>query len=761
MKVLEIKNNLVKISYDIDDNLPLSGFVIIEDTNCPYVAQIVNLKADNAINTAIVKLLFTFDNEGVLKNYNGTIPSIKASVSKLPSNELLDVLPVEVPIKLGAVAQQGIPLFVDKSIFEHNFIVCCNKQENINTFVNYMIPQLDSLKQKTVVIDVDGEFDYDNKFEFGYDFKLPLNYNTLNYIFDHDLEDVDVKSKAVIQDIFYEVQEYSKTLPLGFIPFNTFLDVVDAQYKETQIPELVLLKNKLLKYRDDNVFALNAAEITDLSEYIHNNNISVLNISKVDGDLQRQVISYLYEVMSQANASVYSIIKLNNYNASKKLIKRFLAGGNIATTVICGHEFKYLQELKQVAENFVFFAPLTTQHDFAAYNTYLNKLNPEEFVVYGNVTQEIPFIAELEAFSQEDLQPKTYYEEKTAPAVDTEPEAVEINAPEIPAAPIPQTVEQDEQGEQEEPEEDESAATFPQPVTFEPEYQQEVEQPEDSVAEIYPKPPVEEDSAPVEFQEEVSQEEVVAPEEFTESGDDVVVTPLEQEQIQPETGIDDDTTPTVDEDLPDVVTEPYENVLQELPQEIDQEQIVRDVDDILYNKKDVEESIPQLEDDEEITEDDLNMIDSLNNAVPAAEGEETELNIEPVIVEDEDEPAENANIEEIDEMPDGTPEIVEDIEDDEDEDDEEDEEDDEAPSPSAHEDIAEETPNVPVYPADDIPQNSSEIFEAGDQVSHPKYGTGVVEKMIKYGNKVLCSINFENIGRRLLDPAISEITKLK
>ena len=32
MQVLEIKNNLVKIAYDVKDNLALSGFVIIEDT---------------------------------------------------------------------------------------------------------------------------------------------------------------------------------------------------------------------------------------------------------------------------------------------------------------------------------------------------------------------------------------------------------------------------------------------------------------------------------------------------------------------------------------------------------------------------------------------------------------------------------------------------------------------------------------------------------------------------------------------------------
>ena len=68
--------------------------------------------------------------------------------------------------------------------------------------------------------------------------------------------------------------------------------------------------------------------------------------------------------------------------------------------------------------------------------------------------------------------------------------------------------------------------------------------------------------------------------------------------------------------------------------------------------------------------------------------------------------------------------------------------------------------DVPVYPADTPMREDIPVFEQGDRVTHPKYGEGVVEKMIKYGNKTLCSINFANIGRRLLDPAISELEKV-
>ena len=75
----------------------------------------------------------------------------------------------------------------------------------------------------------------------------------------------------------------------------------------------------------------------------------------------------------------------------------------------------------------------------------------------------------------------------------------------------------------------------------------------------------------------------------------------------------------------------------------------------------------------------------------------------------------------------------------------------------------EQVPFVPVYSAENDDSEDIPIFEAGEEVTHPKYGRGVVEKMIKYGNKTLYSVNFHasGIGRRLLDPVITELKKLK
>ena len=139
------------------------------------------------------------------------------------------------------------------------------------------------------------------------------------------------------------------------------------------------------------------------------------------------------------------------------------------------------------------------------------------------------------------------------------------------------------------------------------------------------------------------------------------------------------------------------------------EQVAKDIDQTFIYNKIEEDSLEEENPSIELTEDDLNFIDDINHG-------ENEI-LEPVT---------------------DAPENFDEERDDNSED--------------------EQEPVVPVYQAK-IPE-AAQTFEQGDHVSHPKYGEGIVEKMIRYGNKTLCSINFVNVGRRLLDPAISEISKL-
>lgn len=709
MKVLEIKNNLVKISYNREDNLLLSGFVIIEDSQTPYVAQVLSLKADNGINYAIVKLLFTFDSEGIVKNYDGTIPSLDSDVTKLSSDELLDIMPVNHPVEIGMLASQDVNLKVDRSVLEQNLLICSENKENTNTAIENFVFQLSTENYKSVIFDIDGKFP-GQKLKFGKDFKLPLNYDTINFIYEHDLDNVEPASKALIQDIFLEVQEYSKTVLDKFIPFDTFINVVDQQYKALGLTELVLLKNKLLKYREENVFAQNAKEIHTLRSAIRANLTNILDISSASDILQNEIIKYVYDSIDEMDLFVYSFVSLNNDNADKKLIRHFLTKNKIYTTIACSHNFKYLYELKERAGNLILFAPQTLQHDFASYNTFLNKLNTDEFIIYGKSTQHVPLIIELSSIleqeedhtqggvqEQTNIQPEPEEEPaKTEEADDFSDESNSYSyetliSDDTPIKPEQEESETDDNIEEAETQEeiqpqvisdiiDKEIAEEKEPATLPEIIEEAPENYSEELPDVFKNPPDETllQEAPIEIEEEV-------PPPVSESFIDGNIIEESEEPPAPVINYDDNSLPIISEDELHEKTEEA-NITPAI-----QDNAAEVVDEIMFSKPNVD--IPPIDeefDEEALTEDDLNFIEDVNI---------------------------------------GTPEIAEEV-------------------------------NVPVYQAETPVKAEIPVFEQGDRVTHPKYGEGVVEKMIKYGNKTLCSINFVNIGRRLLDPAISEIEKV-
>lgn len=765
MQVLEIKNNLVKIAYDVNDNLALSSFVIIEDTNTPYVAQVVNVKADKLTNFAIVKLLFTFNEEGILKNYNGTIPSLKSTVSILPSKELLDIIPIENNLIMGELAQQNVTLNVDKTILDNNLLVCSDNVENTNILLKNITKQID---EKIVIFDTDGLFDAENKITFGKDFKLPLNYDTINFIYENELDDVDATSRAVIQDIFIEVQEYTKNLPEGYLPFETFINVVDQQYKETQIPQLVLLKNKFIKYRDLNAFAETLKDVLSLSIAIDKSKVTIIDISEMAPVLQKEIMSYTYGVMKGINETIYSFVKVDNANSSKRLLKTFLSRDGIYTTIICRHEYKYLPELKSAAQNLILFTPQTLQHDFAAYNTFLNKLNTDEFIIYGAHTQNIPLIVELdeleldtqndddETESEKEIEeiPSSNVVPMPAPVQNTEPQEnvtvtpePEIQEEETFKAP---EVEYPDLGfDNETPSSNETPTVdFPETETL----NVTEEQPEENFTQIELPETFEEPEI-----EEVQQEE---PEEDIQENFDNEISqePIEEEVFMPETDI---SQVEINEDLSEQAIIEDSNI-SETPAEYtsqateEQAPIYNILDDNEIDYQDAEPEVLPLEPEIDYSVEDIDIEENYQEPQPYDENEamieQAAKDVDKLIYEklpNEDVTLDDLSDLQSDELTEDDLNLIGDLASDN------------GITPEPELEYNEEQPPVvPIYNAEDIEPQEQQSLEPGDRVSSPKYGEGVVEKMIKYGNKMLCSIEFPNIGRRLLDPAMTEIKKL-
>lgn len=765
MQVLEIKNNLVKIAYDVNDNLALSSFVIIEDTNTPYVAQVVNVKADKLTNFAIVKLLFTFNEEGILKNYNGTIPSLKSTVSILPSKELLDIIPIENNLIMGELAQQGVTLNVDKTILDNNLLVCSDNVENTNILLKNITKQID---EKIVIFDTDGLFDAENKITFGKDFKLPLNYDTINFIYENELDDVDATSRAVIQDIFIEVQEYTKNLPEGYLPFETFINVVDQQYKETQIPQLVLLKNKLIKYRDLNAFAETLKDVLSLSIAIDKSKVTIIDISEMAPVLQKEIMSYTYGVMKGINETIYSFVKVDNANSSKRLLKTFLSRDGIYTTIICRHEYKYLPELKSAAQNLILFTPQTLQHDFAAYNTFLNKLNTDEFIIYGAHTQNIPLIVELD-----ELELDTQNDDDETESEKDIEEIPSSNVVPMPA-PVQNTAPQENVTERPEPEIQEEE-TFKAPEVEYPDLGFDNETPSSNetptvdfsgtetlnVTEEQPEENFTQIELPETFEEpeieEVQQEE---PEEDIQKNFDNEISqgPIEEEVFMPETDI---PQVEINEDLSEQAIIEDSNI-SETPAEYtsqateEQAPIYNILDDNEIDYQDAEPEVLPLEPEIDYSVEDIDIEENYQEPQPYDENEamieQAAKDVDKLIYEklpNEDVTLDDLSDLQSDELTEDDLNLIGDLASDN------------GITPEPELEYNEEQPPVvPIYNAEDIEPQEQQSLEPGDRVSSPKYGEGVVEKMIKYGNKMLCSIEFPNIGRRLLDPAMTEIKKL-
>lgn len=765
MQVLEIKNNLVKIAYDVNDNLALSSFVIIEDTNTPYVAQVVNVKADKLTNFAIVKLLFTFNEEGILRNYNGTIPSLKSTVSILPSKELLDIIPIENNLIMGELAQQGVTLNVDKTILDNNLLVCSDNVENTNILLKNITKQID---EKIVIFDTDGLFDAENKITFGKDFKLPLNYDTINFIYENELDDVDATSRAVIQDIFIEVQEYTKNLPEGYLPFETFINVVDQQYKETQIPQLVLLKNKLIKYRDLNAFAETLKDVLSLSIAIDKSKVTIIDISEMAPVLQKEIMSYTYGVMKGINETIYSFVKVDNANSSKRLLKTFLSRDGIYTTIICRHEYKYLPELKSAAQNLILFTPQTLQHDFAAYNTFLNKLNTDEFIIYGAHTQNIPLIVELD-----ELELDTQNDDDETESEKDIEEIPSSNVVPMPA-PVQNTAPQKNVTERPEPEIQEEE-TFKAPEVEYPDLGFDNETPSSNeaptvdfsetetlnVTEEQPEENFTQIELPETFEEpeieEVQQEE---PEEDIQKNFDNEISqgPIEEEVFMPETDI---PQVEINEDLSEQAIIEDSNISKtpaEYTSQATEEQapIYNILDDNEIDYQDAKPEVLPLEPEIDYSVEDIDIEENYQEPQPYDENEamieQAAKDVDKLIYEklpNEDVTLDDLSDLQSDELTEDDLNLIGDLASDN------------GITPEPELEYNEEQPPVvPIYNAEDIEPQEQQSLEPGDRVSSPKYGEGVVEKMIKYGNKMLCSIEFPNIGRRLLDPAMTEIKKL-
>lgn len=817
MKILEVRDGFVK--FEADNSVYLSSFIQIDGIEKRYIAQVTQLKRSGENSIAYAKILFLYD--GSLQPYDRTQPSKESEIKEFTFDILNNSINAKAPVIAGETLGKGVSIIIDASSFDKKMLASIDDKQENNIIARNLVKQFNNLDKNVLIIDTLGVIDA-RKITAGVDFKLPLDTASLAFMYQDCLNDATADSKSMIIEIFKDLSDYSQTVP--FVPFGALKSIVDDMVDKSHVFKLLVLKNKLAKFDKLGYFAANKQEV-DKIDSILNSKCAIIDLSKLDTAFQNRYLAFLYEKLQQ-KPNTQVLLELSNV-ISKKNLKNILSSENIPTTFITHSRFKYLNDIKNLFDNFIISPSFTNNEIFSIYSSFLKAMPKQTYLITGEAVNYIPLVSTLKVINevipsqpetvekeeipvsepeevQEELPIEEPEEEEIVQEDDSELEEISeedepeiIEEPQITNEEILANIEEkseaviteaakdltppenmfgeeediaepaeeslqleedqeeqltinaeyetilEEQEEEQEPQEEYDE--IPITESFDT-VQENIEEIEDYIPET-DENDFEELSINEEFEqqeplvEQEAEEEIEMPEgfdldidstqmldaeeeteELTVNDDDVDVLPIAENNYE----LEDIVELNPDEaDENDIVIDMEEDTEDELPENID-EQIVKDVDKVFTTRK-----------DDDISDSDLDFIDELNNddGNLLEEVSDSDAVLEELSESDENDGILEEPQEQIELKDDSDDEILE--------------------------TRSSSTPIVPVYDAD-IPQEDlvmSDPIQQGDTVTHAKYGSGVVEKMIKYGNKTLFSINFDNIGRRLLDPTLTEIKK--
>lgn len=821
MKILEVRDGFVK--FEADNSVYLSSFIQIDGIEKRYIAQVTQLKRSGENSIAYAKILFLYN--GSLQPYDKTLPSKESEIKEFTFDILNNSINAKTPVIAGETLGKGVSIIIDASSFDKKMLASIDDKQENNIIARNLVKQFNNLDKNVLIIDTLGVIDA-KKITAGVDFKLPLDTASLAFMYQDCLNDATADSKSMIIEIFKDLSDYSQTVP--FVPFGALKSIVDDMVDKSHVFKLLVLKNKLAKFDKLGYFAANKQEV-DKIDAILNSKCAIIDLSKLDTAFQNRYLAFLYEKLQQ-KPNTQVLLELSNV-ISKKNLKNILSSENIPTTFITHSRFKYLNDIKNLFDNFIISPSFTNNEIFSIYSSFLKAMPKQTYLITGEAVNYIPLVSTLKVINEvipsqpetvekeeipvsepEEVQeefpieePEEEEEEEIVQEDDSELEEISeedepeiIEEPQITNEEILANIEEKSEaviteaakdltppenmfGEEEEEEIAEPAEESleleeyqEEQLTINAEYETILEeQEEQEPQEEYDEIPItesfdtvqenieeiedyipetdendfEELSINEEFEqqeplvEQEAEEEIEMPEgfdldidstqmldaeeeteELTVNGDDVDVLPIAENNYELEEIVE--LNPD-EADENDIVIDMEEDTEDELPKNID-EQIVKDVDKVFTTRK-----------DDDISDSDLDFIDELNNddGNLLEEVSDSDAVLEELSESDENDGILEEPQEQLELKDDSDDEILE--------------------------TRSSSTPIVPVYDAD-IPQEDlvmSDPIQQGDTVTHAKYGSGVVEKMIKYGNKTLFSINFDNIGRRLLDPTLTEIKK--
>ena len=727
MQIIQTINDTIRILFSpLDEDFKLLDFLLVQEADNKYLAQIIEIyddKYDASQNVARVKLFFKVSDKGEVSGYDHFTPSKECEIKKIKREEILTFINEDKEsLTIGLDYQSAEPFDINLDFLKNNLVIFADKLDHSNNISVQIASTLSRYKKHSVIFDFSGtlEIKTAKKLKITKDIKLPLDFYTINYIWEKGLATASLETQAICREIFNEVQTFAKNVPEGFIAFDKFLKVVEAQYNATPIIELTVLLNKLKGYQKDNIFANSKSDFNKIQESCKENDITIIDFSELKTTWHKEFCEFV--IRNVKNAFVFT--RLNEINTDVDLIN-FIYDKNPDIYFIpsISYTFSKMPHIIERADNFVLLPTLNPRRDFGAANFELSSISQDECILFGKNTENFIFTIKNNKFTDEtdnDTETKKtiklkFHESpkrdnslkekfKNRATSEDEPEDDILNQ-----MPTEEELEFFEQLEFENETEDEKipAKKSDDSSAFEhyKEATSQIEETQEPVEEDVIDEPVLENSAeePLEQIAEIEETQEPVEEDVIDEPvlEDIVDEPVEQiAEIE-------ETQEPVEED---VIDEPVEEDIVDEP--VGFQNLLEETKELAYS---AEESVSLEDLATQSIEDTFNEAigDSDKNKTPETENNKDKLVIDENVVIDLEKIKEHIDTEKGNELPLFKNEIA----------------------------------------------KKAISFKNGDIVEHDKYGQGEVVKVINYANRSLLQINFKEVGKRLLDPEIANIKK--
>ena len=235
MHIIELKSQNVKILYKPNEyRLKVGDFISFKDGELTLIAQIFkitsSLAADDYNQADLFFILSCKYNK--IQLWNGEIISTEAEVS-ITDKDIIESYICKNNtgklIKIGKYSafQEAELKFNAENFRTPAFIGFERNSDNIK-LMQILLKQLSDNGNNVLAVDFKGNLAIEGaqKILAGVHAKLPLNTDILENLCPKILEGVSLENKMVIENIIFEVAQYAKESPNGFIPLTHFINVL-------------------------------------------------------------------------------------------------------------------------------------------------------------------------------------------------------------------------------------------------------------------------------------------------------------------------------------------------------------------------------------------------------------------------------------------------------------------------------------------------------------------------------------------------------